>query len=92
MESHGVTRGHKITLSHGQRSSRDARAWQVVRNFAARSRGGWSPVSAALSTGGNAAHIFTTLTLADANPILLAQFIACLLLNGVLLVQALVWD
>ena len=65
---------------------------QVWRNFAARSRGGWSPISAALSTGGNAARIFTTLTLAEGNPILLAQFAACLLLNGVLLVQALVWD
>jgi hypothetical protein len=44
-----------------------------VRNFKAKSRGGWSLVSAALSTVGNAIRVFTTITLANANPLLLAQ-------------------
>ena len=65
---------------------------QIIRNFAGRTRGGWSPISAALSTAGNAVRVFTTLTLADANPLLLGQFLAGTLLNAILAVQSVVWD
>lgn len=34
---------------------------QIAKNFKSRSGGGWSPVSAALCTGGNAMRVFTTL-------------------------------
>lgn len=64
---------------------------QIVRNAQSRSRGGWSPYSGVIATGANAARIFTTLTLADANPLLLVQFVARCILNSVLLVQSLVW-
>ena len=64
---------------------------QIVRNMRARSRGGWSPFSGTIATVNNAIRVFTTLTLADANPLLLVQFVTRCLLNGVLLVQSLVW-
>ena len=64
---------------------------QIVSNFRARSRGGWSPVSAALSTIGNTIRCFTTITLANANPLLLFQFTMGALLNALLLVQSLIW-
>jgi len=59
---------------------------QVVKNFAARSSGGWSRTSALLSTGGNAVRVFTTLQLTK-DPILLGQFVAGTVLNGLLLAQ-----
>lgn len=65
---------------------------QIISNFRSRSRGGWSAVAAALSTIGNAGRLFTTVMLADANELLLAQFGICVLLNGCLLVQSLLWD
>lgn len=65
---------------------------QIVRNFAARSRGGWSPISAALSTGGNFARLYTTVTLAASNPLLLLQFGVSFVLNAILLVQSLIWS
>ena len=49
------------------------------------------PVSAALSTIGNAIRCFTTLALADGNPLLLFQFIMGALLNALLLTQSLIW-
>lgn len=64
---------------------------QILDNFASHSRGGWSPVSAALSTIGNAMRVFTTLKLAGGNPLLLAQFGVNTLTNGILLAQSLVW-
>lgn len=64
---------------------------QVVRNMRSRSKGGWSVWSGTIATGANAARIFTTLTLADANVLLLVQFGARCVLNAVLLVQSLVW-
>ena len=64
---------------------------QILKNFAAQSRGGWSPYSAALSTAGNAMRVFTTAKLAGGNPLLLVQFSLNVLTNGILLVQALVW-
>lgn len=64
---------------------------QIMSNFAAHSRGGWSPISAGLSTIGNALRVFTTLKLANGNPLLLAQFGVNTLTNGILLVQSLVW-
>ena len=65
---------------------------QIVSNFRSRSRGGWSATAAALSTVGNAGRLFTTVTLADGNVLLLAQFAVAMLMNGCLLVQSLVWD
>ena len=65
---------------------------QIVSNFRSRSRGGWSATAAALSTIGNAGRLFTTITLADSNVLLLAQFAVAMLMNGCLLVQSLVWD
>jgi len=65
---------------------------QILSNFRARSRGGWSAISAGLSTAGNAGRLFTTVTLADSNLLLLGQFTAGLVLNGMLLVQSLIWD
>ena len=63
----------------------------VLRNFKAKSRGGWSLVSAALSTVGNAIRVFTTVTLANANPLLLAQFLLGTALNGILAIMCLIW-
>ena len=60
---------------------------QVAKNFAAGSSGGWSPISAGLSTVGNCIRVFTTLKLTG-DPLLLAQFSAGALLNGVLFAQA----
>ena len=65
---------------------------QIVRNFRAKSRGGWSPVSAGLSTVGIAIRVFTTVTLAGSNPLLLVQFLLGTALNGILMVQSLIWD
>ena len=65
---------------------------QVVRNFRGKSRGGWSPVSAGLSVSGNAMRVFTTLTLADANPRLLFQFSVSVLFCSIIFVQSLVWQ
>ena len=65
---------------------------QIVRNFQARARGGWSPVAAGLSTIGNAGRLFTTMKLADGNILLLFQFGACFILNALLLVQSIIWD
>lgn len=65
---------------------------QIVSNFRSRSRGGWSATAAALSTVGNAGRLFTTVTLADGNVLLLAQFAVAMLMNGCLMVQSLVWD
>ena len=62
-----------------------------VSNFASHTRGGWSPISAALSTVGNGMRVFTTLQLADGNPLLLCQFVANVIMNGILLAQSLVW-
>lgn len=64
---------------------------QIAKNFKSRSGGGWSPVSAALCTGGNAMRVFTTLQLAEGNVLLLGQFGAGFLLNALLLVQTLAW-
>jgi len=64
---------------------------QIVRNARERSRGGWSSFSGWIATVANAIRVFTTLTLADANPLLLFQFVTRCLLNGILLVQSLVW-
>ena len=66
-------------------------SYAVVRNFKAKSRGGWSLVSAALSTVGNAIRVFTTVTLANANPLLLAQFLLGTTLNGILAAMCLIW-
>ena len=49
------------------------------------------PISGTIATVNNAIRVFTTLTLADANPLLLVQCVTRCLLNGVLLVQSLVW-
>ena len=86
---------------HGRRSHREHRGAalvitlallpQIVKNFQLRSGGGWSPISAGLSAGGNAARVFTTLKLAGGNPLLLAQYGCGLVLNGVLLAQSLFW-
>ena len=64
---------------------------QCVRNMRSRSKGGWSVWSGTIATAANAARIFTTLALADANVLLLVQFSARCCLNAVLLVQSLVW-
>jgi hypothetical protein len=64
---------------------------QILSNAAARSSGGWSPISAGLSTAGNGARCYTTLMLADGNPRLLFQFGFSLVLNAVLLWQTLAW-
>ena len=60
---------------------------QVVKNFRSGSNGGWSPISAGVSTVGNSIRVFTTLKLTG-DPILLAQFGAGMLLNAVLFLQA----
>ena len=65
---------------------------QIVRNFRAKSRGGWSLVSALLSTVGNAIRVFTTVTLAGSNPLLLAQFLLGTALNGILAIMCVIWD
>ena len=65
---------------------------QIWSNLKGKTRGGFSAISAGLAAGGNAARIFTTLTLAGGNLILLAQFAAGVVLNSVLLVQALIWE
>ncbi len=64
---------------------------QIVKNIRTRSGGGWSPVSAAMTTFGNVARVFTTFQLADSNPLLLFQFGAGAALNGLLLAQTLLW-
>ena len=64
---------------------------QIVRNFAQRSAGGWSPITAFLATSGNAVRVATTLSVARHETVLLAQFVLGLLLNGCLLLQILVW-
>jgi len=64
---------------------------QIVSNFLRRSGGGWSPISAGLSTGGNAIRIFTTVQLAGGNKLLMGQYFLSFLLNGLLLVQSLAW-
>ena len=64
---------------------------QVVKNFRAHTGGGWSPISAALSSTGNIARIVTTLTLASADPVLLFQYGTAFVFNSILLTQTLVW-
>jgi len=64
---------------------------QIVGNFAAKTSGGWSPITAFLSMAGNAARIVTTLNVAKGEKMLLVQFLSGMLLNCVLLVQSLVW-
>jgi len=64
---------------------------QILQNFASLSRGGWSPISAGLSTVGNTMRVYTTLKLADGNRLLLVQFGVNAFMNGVLLLQSLLW-
>jgi mannose-P-dolichol utilization defect protein 1 len=64
---------------------------QVVSNFATRSGGGWSPITALLATLGNSARVVTTLRLAQKEPMVLLQFLWGAALNFCLLLQCLVW-
>ena len=64
---------------------------QVVKNFRARTGGGWSPISAGLSSTGNIARVITTLTLASADPVLLFQYGTAFIFNSILLTQTLLW-
>ena len=64
---------------------------QVVKNFRGQTGGGWSPISAALSSTGNIARVVTTLTLASADPVLLFQYGTAFVFNSILLTQTLVW-
>ena len=59
---------------------------QVLSNFKAHTSGGWSPISAFLSTGGNAVRIFTTLTVTK-DPLLLISFMIGTTLNSILFFQ-----
>ena len=59
---------------------------QVSSNFRAHTSGGWSPISAFLSTGGNALRIFTTLTVTK-DPLLLTSFLVGTTLNSILFFQ-----
>ena len=63
---------------------------QLILNESTKSSGGWSPLTAALSTAGNAVRIFTTLQLTG-DGILLAGYIVGLCLNFALLLQILVY-
>ena len=64
---------------------------QIRRNFARRTGGGWSPITAALAASGCAARIFTTLTLAGADKVMLAGYASGLATNGVLLAQTIIY-
>ena len=64
---------------------------QVLQNFRSHTGGGWSPISAGLSTAGNVARIVTTLTLASADPVLLLQYSMAFTFNSILLMQTLTW-
>jgi mannose-P-dolichol utilization defect protein 1 len=63
---------------------------QLAKNFKGRTSGGWSPISAGLSTAGNAIRVFTTMQLTH-DMLLLAGFGAGFLLNAILLAQTLAW-
>jgi len=61
---------------------------QIAKNHRSGSSGGWSPVSAGLSTAGNAIRVFTTVQLTK-DALLLAGFTAGFLLNAALFAQTL---
>ena len=63
---------------------------QLALNARRRSSGGWSPLTAGLSTAGNALRVFTTLQLTH-DALLLAGFVAGLVVNAALLTQILVY-
>lgn len=60
---------------------------QFWQNYARRSSGDYSPVTAGLATTGCVVRIFTTLTLNDGDPVLMLTFVSATLLNGALLGQ-----
>ena len=63
------------------RNAPDSNAFQVS-NFASHTRGGWSPISAALSTVGNGMRVHDS-SARDGNPLLLCQFVANVIMNGI---------
>lgn len=63
---------------------------QIAKNLKGRTSGGWSPISAGLSTAGNAIRVFTTMQLTH-DMLLLAGFSAGFLLNAILFAQTLAW-
>jgi mannose-P-dolichol utilization defect protein 1 len=65
---------------------------QIASNFASRTSGGWSWISALLATAGNGMRVLTTQKVAKGELMLLAQFLLGFALNGCLLVQCIVWS
>jgi hypothetical protein len=63
---------------------------QLWLNARRRSSGGWSPLTASLSTAGNALRVFTTLQLTR-DALLLAGFVAGFAVNAALLAQILMY-
>uniref|UniRef100_A0A7S2EU39 Mannose-P-dolichol utilization defect 1 protein homolog n=1 Tax=Trieres chinensis TaxID=1514140 RepID=A0A7S2EU39_TRICV len=62
---------------------------QLMLNAERRSPGDYSPVTAGLAALGCAIRLFTTVQLADSDPVLLGTFGVALLVNGTLLTQIL---
>jgi mannose-P-dolichol utilization defect protein 1 len=62
---------------------------QFVLNARRRTKGDYSPVTAGLASTGCAIRMYTTIALADSDPILLGTFSAAFLLNSALLGQIL---
>ncbi len=63
---------------------------QLLLNAQRKSSGGWSPLTAGLSTAGNAIRVFTTVQLTH-DALLLAGYTAGFLVNAALLAQILVY-
>jgi len=78
-------------LALGQLSAAALNAGALVPQFASnlrqRSKGDYSPVTAALAATGCAIRLYTVQTLADSDPILLISFGMALVLNTALLLQ-----
>lgn len=60
---------------------------QLYQNFARRSSGDYSPVTAALGSGGCTIRLFTTFQLAGGDPLMLLNYGVALLLNLSVLMQ-----
>lgn len=63
---------------------------QLWLNATRRSSGGWSPLTAGLSSAGNAVRVFTTVQLTG-DPLMLATYLAGLTVNAILLAQILMY-
>jgi len=63
---------------------------QLWLNERTKSSGGWSPITAGLAVAGNGVRVFTTLQLTG-DKLLLAGFVAGLVVNAALLLQILAY-